>query len=539
MTVINNKKQLTVYLILLVAIIIISNIVSRSLFFRFDLTDNKMYSLSNSSKQIIRKLDDRIIAKVYFSKDIPGQLANSRRYLQDLLEEYEAYSRGHFHFEFITPDNDKKIQEEAHDYGIFPLQAQVVENDKLEIKNIYMGLVFLYNGKQEVIQAIQTTEGLEYILTAAIKKITATDLKTVGLVSRENKAFSTARLDQNLSQTYTIRNLSLNHPIAADIQTLLMHGIDDTLSSEQFYNLDQFLMRGGQLFIGAGYVIAQLQEGLGYLNKSNLFNFLEHHGLRINRDLVIDQVCGQVQVQQRHGFFNIATAANYPPFVTIQKFDKENLIVRGLEQVRLFFLNEITPSDSSLHFTPLLQTSDKTGTVAISGIPRQGMLGRYSVIEGYNLTPHIRDSQYSNPAMTLFPHGPKTVAAMVEGDFRSYFAGNDLYNTKPGFRARSIGNTRILLVTDNELFNDTRAGGIPENIDFMLNSIDYLSGDKELIEIRSRTVTARPLDKLSDGKRQFWKWLNIVLPALSVILLGIYRWKRDLDKRKLLEGIYG
>ncbi|RKY52296.1 MAG: hypothetical protein DRP89_07910, partial [Candidatus Neomarinimicrobiota bacterium] len=75
--------------------------------------------------------------------------------------------------------------------------------------------------------------------------------------------------------------------------------------------------------------------------------------------------------------------------------------------------------------------------------------------------------------------------------------------------------------------------------DFILNGIDYLSGDRELLEIRSRGVTARPLDQLSDGTRRFWKWLNILLPALLVVFLGLYRWKRNSDKRKILEEVYG
>jgi len=84
MTIIANKKQFTLYIIMLAVIIVIFNFVSRALFVRFDLTENNMYSLSNSSKKVIEKLDDRMVAKVFFSKDIPGQLANSRRYLQDL-----------------------------------------------------------------------------------------------------------------------------------------------------------------------------------------------------------------------------------------------------------------------------------------------------------------------------------------------------------------------------------------------------------------------------------------------------------------------
>ena len=87
---VKNKKSLTIYLTVLAAILLLLNLISRNWYKRFDLTDNKMYSLSNSSEDIVDKIDDLLTMKVYFSDDLPGELSNTKRYLQDLLEEYEA-----------------------------------------------------------------------------------------------------------------------------------------------------------------------------------------------------------------------------------------------------------------------------------------------------------------------------------------------------------------------------------------------------------------------------------------------------------------
>lgn len=538
MAIISNKKQFTLYIVMLAAIIIIFNFVSRALFVRFDLTENNMYSLSNSSKKVIEKLDDRMVAKVFFSKDIPGQLANSRRYLQDLLEEYEAYSKGRFHFEFIAPDDNEDAQAEARSYGIPPVQMQVIENDKLEIKNIYMGLTLLYNDKKETIPAIQTDEGLEYTLTAAIKKLAATDMKTVGIVSTDNKNIVTDKLQEQLRQIYKVRTVSLDTEIPVNIHTLLLNGFQDSVSLDQLYNLDQYLMRGGRLFVGQAHQVDHLQEGYASEIKSNIFDFFEHYGLKIGSDLLVDQNCGQISIQQRRGFFAFSSAVNYPAFPLIHNFNSENLIVKNLEQVRAFFVNEVAPTDSTVQFTPLMSTSDKTGAISPGMVPRMTPYGQYSMAEGYNISPHIPSSQMNNPAMVSFPLESKTIAGLVEGQARSYFADNPDYNQKEGFLATG-DDIRILLIADNEFFNDNRAGGIPENTEFILNGIDYLSGDQELIEIRSRTVTARPLDQLSDGARRFWKWLNIILPALLVIVFGLLRWRSNINKRKLLEGLYG
>ena len=151
--------------------LILLNITARDIFKRFDLTDNKMYSLSSSSKSVMEKIDDIFTIKVYFSSDLPAQYSNNKRYLQDILEEYTAYSSGNLHFEFYSPEDDEKLAEDAQKYGIQPVQLQVIENDKVEIKKVYMGLILLFEDKREVIPVIQTSTGLEYDITTKIKSI--------------------------------------------------------------------------------------------------------------------------------------------------------------------------------------------------------------------------------------------------------------------------------------------------------------------------------------------------------------------------------
>ena len=165
-----DKKTFITYLTIIGTILVILNIVSRNIFFRWDLTDNKMYSLSESSKSVVGKIDDRLTMKVYFSDNLPGEYGNNRRYLQDILEEYAAYSGGNIHFEFYRTDDDEKMKEDAQKSGIQPVQLQVIENDNLEVKRVYMGMVFLYEDERETIPVIQTTTGLEYEITTKIKK---------------------------------------------------------------------------------------------------------------------------------------------------------------------------------------------------------------------------------------------------------------------------------------------------------------------------------------------------------------------------------
>ncbi len=461
---ITNKSQFVNYLLIIGVIVVLTNIVSKNLFFRWDATDNKMYSLSESSKEVIGKLKEQVTAKVYFSDNLPGQYANSRRYLQDMLEEYQAYSDGQFVFEFINPDADEKVKQQAQSHQIPPVQLQAIENDKMELKNVYMGMVLLYGEKKETIPVIQTTDGLEYTITATIKKVSQTNLKSIGIISQESEEISTQNLKRFLEQIYSVQEVSLSSDIPEKIQVLLVHGIKDTLKPEELYKLDQFLMRGGKLFIGQNSVKDMFQQGFGMPIRSNIFNFLEHHGISLGRELVTDRRCSQIQMQSQQGFFMVRNAVDYPPFPLIQKFNPDHLLTKKMTAARLFFANEVTSSKASdsgvkTIFTPLMFTSEKTGLLGAE--------------RGF-----LQLSPMNNPMLKIFPYGQKAVAGLVEGSFTSFFKDSVKFSSRAGF-INANNHGQIILISDNEFFNDKRGGSIQENTEFMLNAVDYLAGDKE------------------------------------------------------------
>ena len=165
----NNSLYLKIGTVLVALILL--NIISRDRFIRLDLTDNKMYSLSSSSKEVVSQVDDLLTMKVYFSSDLPNELGNTKRFLQDILEEFRAYSNGNIRFFFEDPQSDENLEEQARKDGIQPVQMQVIENDKVEIKKVYLGLVMLYENKKDNIPVIQNTAGLEYLITTKIKSL--------------------------------------------------------------------------------------------------------------------------------------------------------------------------------------------------------------------------------------------------------------------------------------------------------------------------------------------------------------------------------
>jgi ABC-2 type transport system permease protein len=165
--------RFTIYLVVVVLI----NIVGISLFFRWDLTKNKVYSLSEVSKTVVSTLTEPMTIKVFFTRDLKAPYNNIERYLRDLLEEYAIYGNRFFNYQFfdVSPQSEgigsSENQQLASSYGIQPVQIQTLEEDQLMVKRAYMGLVIIHGDIVERIPTITSTDGLEYTLTTTFQRV--------------------------------------------------------------------------------------------------------------------------------------------------------------------------------------------------------------------------------------------------------------------------------------------------------------------------------------------------------------------------------
>jgi ABC-type uncharacterized transport system involved in gliding motility auxiliary subunit len=174
------KSGRYVKFVLYALVIVLANIAGITLFKRFDLTANKVYSLSEASKRVVAGLSEPLTINVFFTEDLPAPHNNTARYLMDLLEEYAAFSNQYFNFRFFNVSAEegdlsadaKENQKLANNYGIHPLQIQVIDKDEVKFQRAYMGLVMIHGDLIERIPAITTTDGLEYRLTTGIQKMT-------------------------------------------------------------------------------------------------------------------------------------------------------------------------------------------------------------------------------------------------------------------------------------------------------------------------------------------------------------------------------
>ena len=167
--------KLFIYLVIIVLI----NVVGMTLFFRIDLTSNRLYSISEASKKVVSTLSEPLTIDVFFTKNLPAPYNNTERYLHDLLEEYAIHANKYFNYKFydVSPEaqginpSAQENQKLAKNYGINPVQIQAFEEDEVKFKKAYMGLVLIHGDMVEQIPTITSINGLEYKLTTAIQKL--------------------------------------------------------------------------------------------------------------------------------------------------------------------------------------------------------------------------------------------------------------------------------------------------------------------------------------------------------------------------------
>jgi len=501
----NFKRSMVLPAAILLVSLLLLNLIARNWYKRFDLTDTKMYSLSSSTKQVIKKIDDLLNIKVYFSENLPGEYGNNRRYLQDIMEEYAAISKGNIRFEFFVPDSDDELEKEAQKSGVQPVQLQVIEKDEAVVKKVFMGVAIYFEDKREVIPVVLSTTGLEYEITTRIKKLVEKDKKFVGMVDPDNNDVQTNTFSQILRQRYEVRPIDLSNEIPNNINVLILTGVKDSLVVNKYDHLKNFMYNGGNMFVALNPLSVDLQTQKAEAFQSDVFDLLKPYGFTLTENLVLDKNCGRVNVMQDMGFMRMNVPMEYPFLPIIRTFNKEEALVNGLEQVHVFFSTEIQFDSvgTNVNTVPLFSSSNKSGVM--TGF--------------YNLSPDPKQ----NPQLRNLNQPGKVIAAR-----------SDLTNNETGLVSQ------LILVADNRFLTDDGGGGVPENHIFMMNAIDFLMGDKDLMALRSREITDRSLNEelVTDDAKSTWKWINGLLPSLLIVGFGFWRFQMHKRTMKLIEEIY-
>ena len=560
------KNQLVSFIITLVLIVVI-NVIGSFVFTRFDLTAEKRYTLSNTTKETLRKLDDYVYFKVYLEGDFPAGFKKLRRETKEMLDEFRAYSK-YIDYEFINPSEGRSRAEIEESYKLL-YQAGLNPTD-LTIQNpdgstkqmvIWPGALVSYGNETEIpIDLLENQIGqssemalnasmqnLEFRLLDAIQKVTRRNRPSIAFIEGHGELSETDVYDitQTLQQNYHVtrgeiagkvdalieRRENANGEVSTSIKYDAIIIAKPTLPFDEKdkFLIDQYIMHGGKVLWLVEPVLATMdsltsqESTVGVDLDLNLDDMLFRYGVRLNHNLLLDlncaalpirtgQVAGQAQLEfYRWFYFPLVQAASNHP------------MVRNMNAIKLDFVSSLdaTTSGGDIVKTPLLKTSDYT---KISGTPVFISLAMLR----------------QNPDKRMFPSRGQNVAYLLKGTFPSLYANRITAQIEESavmdFMPESVPTSMIVIADGDIIRNqlevrtrkplplgyDQYTTNTYGNKDFIENAISYLVDGESLIEIRSREFKIRLLDpdkKVSQRLR--WQLVNILIPTGMVIILGL------------------
>ncbi len=485
------KRKLLITTLLVVGIVLAINFLANEVHMRLDLTDDRQYTLSKATLDILENLEEPVTVKAFFSKDLPPHIAQTRSDFQDLLVEYTSRSNGMIAYEFINPNNNEVSERLALESGIQPVMINVREKDQVKQQKAFLGATISLGEKSDVIPFVQPGSAMEYALSTAIKRISVESKPVVGFVTGHGEP-ALAEMGQAmelLDVLYKPQEVSLDSlDVPASIQTLALIRPLDSLPASQLQRLDAFLARGGRLLLALNRVNGDLQRSYGMAMSNGLEGWLAQRGVAVEPSFVVDAKCGAVTVQQQQGMFNFQTQVSFPYLPVVGRF-ASHPITEGLETVLLQFASPVSfVGDSTKRFTPLIYSSERSAT---------------------------------QQAPFMFDINKQ----WTEEDFpeRNIIMGGIVEDKGSGARLIVLGDGDFPINGPREQARSLQ----PDNVSLMVNAIDWLSDDTGLIDLRTKGATSRPLQQLEDASKMILKYVNFLLPILLVIIYGLMRMQRN------------
>jgi len=562
----NRKREHLFQFSVIVLLIVAVSVISTFIFTRFDLTSEKKYTLSKSTKEMLKKLDDVIYIKVYLAgKGLPPDYAELATKTREFLDDMRAYSKM-IEYEFIDPTKGRESQEmnaiygELYKKGLNPLAIQSMEADGVNTRYVVPGAILSYHQKDVPVQLLDDDDRLlqnrEDIIKYSIEKLEYNIGNTIRRMSNQ-QAVKVAFLKGHgelrnieilkaavaIANFYVVDSVILNNKISnifnieiTDSTTgdfkikdnkydlLIIAKPTQSFGNYEKYLLDQFVMRGGRLLWFVDPVFAEMDslsnrsEIACFARDLNLEDMFFQYGIRMNTNLLQDLNALQIPV----GADNVGGQMQYKYipwyyFPIITPFI-DHPIVKNLNVLRTEFISSIDTIGvkNNLKKTVLLTTSATTKTVNTPTIVSLQTLKRRASMQEFN--------KHYLP-----------VAVLVEGEFNSLFsdlAGEEV--AKLGVIHKSKP-TKMIFVSDGDMIKnqlrqnnfayplgfDQYTGMVFGNKNFLLNAVNYLCDDKEILQVRSKDFKMRLLDKNKILKeRPFWQTTNLALPILAIIALG-------------------
>jgi ABC-2 type transport system permease protein len=545
------------------------NIIFSFFFTRLDLTVEKRYTLSHSTKTLLKNLEDILYVKVYLSgKKLPPDYAELSQKTRELLDEMRVYS-DNIEYEFIDPaeghdpNEMNAIYGELYRKGLRPQAIQSMGADGVTTNFIVPGALVSYRQREIPLQLVDADDGLipnesvvkysieklEYNIGNTIRRLTHQLSASVAFLKGHGELTNIQVLKAAvaIAQFYAVDSVILDNKITSifDVEItdtitgsykiknnkydlLIIAKPTQPFGNYEKYILDQFVMRGGRLLWYVDPVFAEMDSLQHYSEMPilsmdlNLEDMFFRYGVRMNTNLLQDlnalpipvvgsQIGGQPQYKYIPWY--------YFPIITPYL---DHPIVKNLNLLRTEFISSIDTvgSRDNLQKTVLLTTSKNTKMINAPAFVSLEVLKRKANVLEYNKQ-----------------HVP--VCVLVEGEFTSLFSGLEGEHLQELAPIAKSKKTKMIFVTDGDMVRnqlgldnmgnifpyplgrDRYSGMVFGNKNFLLNAVNYLCDDEDILQVRSKDFKMRLLDsnRILKKKTQ-WQTINLILPLLLIVILG-------------------
>lgn len=542
------QKSLQSFLGIAIALIVI-NIASDFLFHRFDLTADKRYTLSETTKTILNNISEPLFIDVYLEGNFPAELRKLQTETKQLLEEFQAQNKN-IHFVFVDPLADENVAvqmaEQLFANGMKPINITVNDKGKQSQEMIFPWAVATQGDNNSKIQLLKnamaastedkvasSVQHLEYAITEAIYKVSSEKSKKIAIIKGigEPDDIYIADFLRTVKDSYFIAPFTLDSVAMNPEKTLNdLKGYDlavitkptQPFTDEQIQVLDQFVMNGGKSIWLLDQVHAEMDslynksgEMLVMPKDQSLGAMLFKYGVRINPDLVKDEMGSPIKLAiGQQGSETVYETFNWK-FAPYSVSFSTHPIVKNIDGVKFDFANSIDTLQNDIKKTVLLTTSPyatKVGTPTIIGLAQT-------------------IQEQTDPAQKPQPVIP--LAVLLEGNFTSVFKNRIIPFKMDGYLTDGKPN-KMIVISDGDIIKnqldqeyqpmelgyDKWTNTLYGNKEFLINAVNYLLDDNGLIHLRTKEVKLPLLDKEKVYKD--YSTIQTIIVALPLAVLAIF-----------------
>jgi len=545
------SRKLHDFLILGIGILVIINL---NMFFskytvRLDLTEEKRYTISEASIELLKSLNDVVYIDVYLEGDFPPGFQRLQKAIRRTLEDFRVYAGDNIQYRFVNPDKigGERGQQDLIRFlgekGIQPTNLFANEDGKRTEKLIFPGAIVSYGGEEKGVMLLkgnkaansqerlnQSVEGVEYELISTIEQLVNVDRKRIAMIHGHDEldSLDIASIKQTLLESYDVFDVDL--PAKSTLEEydgIIIAKPLKPFSDLDLYKIDQYIMKGGKAIFLVDMLDVSLDsisaEGsIGYPLDTNLDGIFFRYGVRINKDYLLDLNSGGFPVVVGNLGESPQIQLMPWPFYPIITNYSDHPVVRNLDATYLRFTSSI----------------DTVGALGIRKIPLM-FTSPYSKTAGTPVKVSLNDLR-KQMSPEIFNEGSQPVAYLLHGQFTSLFKNRFLPEgaERDDFTDQGLP-TSLIICSDGDLIRNeiNPKTGMPydlgfdpylqaefANADFMLNALSFLMDEDGVILSRNREITIRPLDKVRvENEKLKWQLINLVIPILLIIIFGIVR----------------